>query len=33
MDEPTDDEVEAAIREYDSVRLVDLANTPEEVTL
>jgi hypothetical protein len=33
MDEPTDDEVEAAIREYDHVQLVDLADTPEEVTL
>jgi len=33
MDEPTDDEVEAAIRNYDHVQLVDLADTPEEVTL
>lgn len=33
MDEPSDDDVEAAVQKYDEVELVDQSNTPEQVTL
>lgn len=33
MDEPSDEDVESAVREYDNVELVERAGTPEQVTL
>ncbi|AFH22003.1 hypothetical protein OSG_eHP14_00115 [environmental Halophage eHP-14] len=33
MDEPTDEDVEAAVREYEYVKLVDRSEVPDQVSL
>jgi hypothetical protein len=33
IDEPTDDDVEAAIREYENVEIMNRSDTPEQVKL